>query len=231
MSAYILAVDDDPDVLNTLSRLLKREGYEIGMAASAREARRSIGERRPDLLILDVVMPPGMDGLMLCRELRADERFLTLLILFLTARSSVDEVIAGLDAGGDDYLPKPFEINELAARVRALLRRTHRTSHNTEVRDLNGFRLDLNGCRISAADQTVQLTTTEFQLLRYLMEHPNQVISGQQLLNDVWGYPGQSGSGDLVRSHVRNLRLKLTSLPNGDQFIRTVHGIGYMIVA
>ena len=122
---YILAVDDDPEVLGTLSRALTRDGFEVGRATSGLEALRMLAARRPDLIILDIIMP-GLDGLTVCRRIRADNRYNDLAILFLTARGQTDDVVAGLDVGGDDYVVKPFELAELTARVRALVRRGQR---------------------------------------------------------------------------------------------------------
>ncbi|MCZ7541856.1 MAG: response regulator transcription factor [Anaerolineae bacterium] len=124
---YILAVDDDPEVLGTLSRALMREGFEVDRAISGLDALKMLGDRRPDLIILDIIMP-GLDGLAVCRKMRADNQYNDLAILFLTARGQTDDVVAGLDAGGDDYVVKPFELAELTARVRALVRRGQRTA-------------------------------------------------------------------------------------------------------
>ncbi len=230
MAPYLLIVDDDPDVIGTLSRVLTREGYEIGKASSGEEAWRSINTRRPDLVVLDIMMPPGMDGLQLCRKVRADDRFVELLVLFLTAHGSVSDVVAGLDAGGDDYVPKPFELAELTARVRALLRRTQRDSVPDQL-ILGGLMLDSLTYAVSANGQSVHLTSTEHRLLRYLMDHVNQAISPQRLLEAVWDYPPHSGDSDLVRAHVRNLRLKLEKISDATNIVRTVHGVGYMVVA
>ncbi|MCS6870904.1 MAG: response regulator transcription factor [Anaerolineae bacterium] len=226
--AYILAVDDEPEVLGTLSRALRREGYEVGQAQSASEAIQKISARRPDLLILDIAMP-GMDGLTLCRQLRADPRYVDLLILFLTAHTQTDDVIAGLDAGGDDYVTKPFELTELNARVRALLRRAQRTEAERAIIELGNVRLDSSTYQVSFNGKTIQLTATEHRLLRYLMEHPNRALSPAHLLEAVWDYPANTGDPDLVRAHIRNLRAKLGDEADASRFIRTIHGVGYMV--
>src|SRR5579871_3636253 len=175
-TAYILAVDDEPDLLGTLTRLLGREGYEIATAGSAMEAWQKIVYRRPDLVILDVMMP-GMDGVALCRQLRADTRYVDLLVLFLTAKNSTDDVVTGLDAGGDDYVMKPFEIAELTARVRALLRRNQREEGKNAVLEIGQLRLDSDTYQVHIDGHKIQLTATEHRLLRYLMEHTNQALS------------------------------------------------------
>jgi DNA-binding response OmpR family regulator len=226
---YVLAVDDDPDVLGTLARALSREGFEVGRATSGVEALRMLADRRPDLIILDIAMP-GLDGLTVCRKIRHDNQYSDLTILFLTARGSTDAIVAGLDAGGDDYVVKPFELAELTARVRALIRRGQRNVVvESPVLEIGGLRLDSNMHQVAVYGAApIQLTATEHRLLRYLMEHTNQALSPQHLLEAVWDYPPNTGDPDLVRAHVRNLRAKLESedtLP----FIRTIHGVGYMI--
>jgi DNA-binding response OmpR family regulator len=227
---YILAVDDDPDVLGTLARALTREGFEIGRATSGLEALKSLGERRPDMIILDIIMP-GLDGLAVCRKIRADNQYNDLAILFLTARGQTDDVVAGLDAGGDDYVVKPFELAELTARVRALVRRGQRHAlMESPVITIGPLRLDSNTHQVTVGSSIpIQLTATEHRLLRYLMEHPNQALSPQHLLEAVWDYPPETGDPDLVRAHVRNLRAKLNSKDMPGPFIRTIHGVGYMI--
>ena len=227
---YILAVDDELDLLGTLIRLLSREGHETGQATSGHEAWQKIIQRKPDLLILDVMMP-GMDGLALCRQLRSDTRFIDLPVLFLTARNNTDDVVAGLDAGGDDYVMKPFELSELTARVRALLRRGNRDGDKNAILELGRIRLDSDTYQVQIDDLNVQLTATEHRLLRYLMEHSNQALSPQRLLEAVWDYPPRTGDPDLVRAHVRNLRAKLERETDNVQVIRTIHGVGYMISA
>jgi DNA-binding response OmpR family regulator len=225
---FVIAVDDEPDVLGTLTRILGREGYEVGQASSGTEAWQKIVYRRPDLLILDVMMP-GMDGLTLCRQLRADNRFTDLPVLLLTARNTTDDVVSGLDAGGDDYVSKPFEVAELTARVRALLRRGLVGEDKNAVIELGALKLDSDTYQVHIDQRSIQLTSTEHRLLRYMMEHPNQALSPQRLLEAVWDYPPRTGDPDLVRAHVRNLRAKLEQGDESKQVIRTIHGVGYMI--
>lgn len=225
---YILAVDDEADLLGTLSRVLSREGHEVGQASSATEAWQKIVFRRPDLVILDVMMP-GTNGISLCKQIRADNRYSDLLVLFLTAKNDTDDVIAGLDAGGDDYVVKPFELNELTARVRALLRRGQRDDEKTSVLEMGEIRLDSDTYQVYINGEGMQLTATEHRLLRYMMEHPSQALSPQKLLEAVWDYPPHTGDPDLVRAHVRNLRVKLEHGNGSVEHIKTIHGVGYMI--
>jgi DNA-binding response OmpR family regulator len=224
--AYILVVDDDPDVLGTVSRALMRDGHDVTKATSGNDAWQKATARHPDLAILDIQMP-GMSGLTLCANLRGDPRYHELLIMFLTADNKPEDIINGLDAGGDDYMTKPFTPEELTARVRALLRRVHRDAGNTI--EVNGVRLNSDTYQVLIQDEMIQLTAMEHRLLRYLMEHPNQALSPKHLLEAVWDYPRDTGDPDLVRAHVRNLRAKLEKNSRITNFIRTIHGVGYMV--
>lgn len=224
---HILAVDDDAEVLDTLGRVLRHESFEVTLASSGVQALQILETLRPDMVILDIIMPE-MDGIAVCKRLRRDSRFASLPILFLTAKGSTDDIVIGLDAGADDYVVKPFELAELRARVAALLRRGSRDKNESSVIELNGLRLDSDTYRVYVGDECIQLTATEHRLLRYLMEHPNQALSPSHLLQAVWEYPPNTGDPDLVRAHVRNLRAKIEKNPER-KFIRTIHGVGYMI--
>lgn len=226
---YVMAVDDDPEVLDTLGRVLEREAFDVTLSNSATEALIHLEKRVPDVLILDIIMP-GMDGVTLCRQLRRDPRFMSLPILFLTAKGSTDDIVDGLDAGADDYVIKPFELAELRARIHALLRRSIRDAESGAVIQLNDLKLDSDTYQVYIKGYRVQLTSTEHRLLRYLMENPNRALSPSHLLQAVWEYPPNTGDPDLVRAHVRNLRAKIEK--NTDRrYIRTIHGVGYMISA
>lgn len=226
--ARVLAVDDDPEVLSTLGRVLRRENLDVQLASSGIDALEMLDQDQPDLLILDIIMP-GMDGIMVCEKLRRDSRFGALPILFLTAKGSTDDIVKGLDAGADDYVVKPFELAELRARVNALLRRGLRSSGgSSHVLEMGDLKLDSNTYQVVIGSMGIQLTSTEHRLLRYLMEHPNQVLTLGQLLQDVWEYPPNTGDPDLVRAHIRNLRAKIEQ-GDANKFIRTIHGVGYMV--
>lgn len=226
---YVMAVDDDPEVLDTLGRVLEREAFDVNLANSAAEAIVLLDKRVPDVMILDIIMP-GMDGITLCRQLRRDPRFMALPILFLTAKGSTDDIVDGLDAGADDYVIKPFELAELRARIHALLRRSVREADSGAVIQLSDLKLDSDTYQVYIKGYRVQLTSTEHRLLRYLMENPNRALSPSHLLQAVWEYPPSTGDPDLVRAHVRNLRAKIEK--NTDRrYIRTIHGVGYMISA
>ena len=225
--AYILAVDDDHDVLGTLERVLKRDKYDVTLVDAGAKALKILEQGRPDLMILDIIMPE-MDGIQVCTAVRADPRFTTLPILFLTAKGTTDDIVEGLDAGADDYVVKPFELSELRARVQALLRRTMRNQQTSSVLQIGNLRLDSDTYQAYVNSDAVQLTSTEHRLLRYFMEHADQALSLSHLLQAVWEYPEDAGDPDLVRAHVRNLRAKIENDPDRS-YIRTIHGVGYMI--
>ncbi|MBL8145243.1 MAG: response regulator transcription factor [Anaerolineae bacterium] len=223
----IFAVDDDPEVLDTLGRVLRHENYSVALINSPVEALQRLEREMPDLLILDIMMPE-VDGVTVCRQLRQNSRFIALPILFLTAKGSTDDVVQGLDAGGDDYVVKPFELAELRARIAALLRRGSRDK-GANVLQFGDLALDSGTYRAIVGEEEIQLTSTEHRLLRYMMEHPDQALSPGHLLQAVWEYPPNTGDPDLVRAHVRNLRAKIEQ--DGRRHIRTIHGVGYMISA
>lgn len=224
---HILAVDDDNEVLETVGRVLRHENYEVSLASSAAQALVRLEQRMPDLMILDIIMPE-VDGVTLCRQLRQDSRYIALPILFLTAKGGTEDIVTGLDAGADDYVVKPFELAELRARIAALLRRGSRDKSSDSVLQLNDLRLDSDTYQVTVDGSSIQLTSTEHRLLRYLMEHPNQALSPSHLLQAVWEYPPNTGDPDLVRAHVRNLRAKIEK-GSRRKYIRTIHGVGYMI--
>lgn len=226
---YIFLIDDDMEVLGTLSRALTREGLRVKYANSGAEGIKLIQHEMPDLLILDIIMP-GMDGLEVCKVLRGDSTYNRLPILFLSARGQTEEVVEGLDAGGDDYLVKPFELTELHARIRALLRRAQRDTVSSAILTIKDLTLDSNTHQAEFEDGRIeQLTATEHRLLRYLMENMNQALSTGHLLQAVWLYPPDTGDPDLVRAHIRNLRAKLEAESDSPKYIKTIHGVGYMI--
>jgi len=224
---YVIVVDDDQEVLETLGRVLKHERYDVTLLNSGLTLMRAMEERLPDLLILDIIMPE-IDGITICRQLRSHPHYISLPILFLTAKGATDDIVNGLDAGADDYVVKSSELAELRARISALLRRGSRERANSAMLQLNDLRLDSFTYQVIVDNQPIQLTLTEHRLLRYMMEHPNQALSPSHLLQAVWEYPPNTGDPDLVRAHVRNLRAKIERSPDR-RYIRTIHGVGYMI--
>jgi DNA-binding response OmpR family regulator len=227
--AFVVAVDDEIDVLNTLGRAIERDGNTVRLVNISTEAEAIIDEERPDLVILDIIMPE-LDGITLCRRLRENPDYVDLPILFLTAKGRTDDIVMGLDAGADDYIVKPFHLSELRARVSALLRRGMRERDDESIVEAGHLRLDSNTHQVHIGETNIQLTATEHRLLRYLMQNANKPQSPVHLLEAVWDYPPQTGDPDLVRAHVRNLRSKLSKAA-GERYIETVHGVGYIIEA
>lgn len=227
----ILVVDDDEIVATTIERSLRAGGYLVVVAHSGVEALQIARRHPPDLMVLDVIMP-GMDGFEVCRQVREDPLLKDLPVLFLTAKGREEDRIMGLRAGADDYLRKPFNLDELYLRVKAILRRTHKIKIEEErstVLGASGYSLDTRSFQLTGPRGTMTLTPVQFDLLYHLMGHPGQVFSADRLLQEVWDYPHDTGSPDLVRVHIMNLRNKAEVDPAKPEFIRTVKGHGYMV--
>jgi len=223
MSATILVVEDEPQVQELLAVNLEHAGHRVLRAASAEEAENAIREELPDVLILDWMLP-GESGVTLTRRLRAEERTRDLPILMLTARAMEHDKVSGLDAGADDYLTKPFSPKELAARIKAVLRR-RAPQLADDVVEIGGLRLDPAARRVTAAGAVVELAPTEFRLLHFLMTHPERIYTRAQVLDHVWG-DHVFIEERTVDVHIRRLRKALE--PTGhDRLIDTVRGSGY----
>jgi DNA-binding response OmpR family regulator len=227
---YILAVDDDEPVLRSVKRVLENADFTVRTASNGQDALKMITRERPDLVVLDIIMP-GLDGLEVCRRIRADPYIAKVPILFLTAKGRPNDVAQGLDAGGDDFLTKPFEVVELPARVRALLRRAPGGALDTEAEYLTVGDIKLHATRaeVHVGERAVELTSIEHQLLHYLMLHAGQPIPALQLLRDVWQYPVGTGDPILVRVHIGNLRAKIEPQPDTPRYILNVRGRGYVL--
>ena len=218
--ATVLVVDDDPNIRSVISRGLRFEGYDIQSAADGREALQVARTHPPDLILLDVMLP-GMDGLEICRRLR---RGTDAPILMLTARDAVPERIAGLDSGADDYLVKPFDFDELLARIRALLRRTQ--PRGGETLSYADLRLDTGAREAWRGHRRIDLTTREYEVLLLLMRHPRQVLTRDQILDRVWG--DAEVDSNAIEVHVARLRDKLEAADE-PRVIQTVRGAGYAL--
>lgn len=227
----ILVVDDDEIVARTIERSLRAGGFRVAVVYSGVEALRSARRQPPDLMVLDIIMP-GLDGFEVCRQVRADPILKDLPILFLTAKAKEEDRIVGLRAGADDYLTKPFNLDELYLRVRAILRRTRREFREEPPQSLSvgSYTLDTRSFEIEGPNGTSILTPVQFDLLYHLMSHPGQVFSPERLLQEVWDYPHDTGSPDLVRVHIKNLRVKTESDPSNPLFIQTIKGHGYKVI-
>jgi two-component system response regulator MprA len=222
MVPNVLVIDDDPKITQLLRRALSLEGYAVRTAGSGLGGLDEARVRDPDLVILDVLMP-GMNGLEVCRELRA---FTRTPILLLTAKDEVQDRVEGLDSGADDYVVKPFALEELLARVRALLRRRDGAGDGEEMHFAD-LVLDLAAHTVERDGREISLSSTEFELLHYFMSHPRRVLSRDAILNAVWGAQFERPT-NVVEVYVGYLRAKLEA--NGEpRLIHTMRGAGYVL--
>ncbi len=221
-SATVLVAEDDRHVREALQRILRFEGYRVVSVNDGAAALEAIDEHTPQAIVLDVMMPL-VDGLSVCRRLRA--RGDRTPVLMLTARDEVHDRVAGLDAGADDYLPKPFALDELLARLRALLRRAD--MDDAGVLAFDDLELDDERHEVRRGDRVIELTRTEFQVLRLLMQHPGTVLDRSTMYTEIWGYDGETSSKALD-VHTRYVRRKLEDAGE-TRLIHTVHGVGYVL--
>jgi len=250
-SIDVLLVDDDDIIVTTLERCLRRESFTVKTAHSGMQALQLLRRQVPKVVLLDVMMP-GMDGYEVCREIRADKKLSTLPVIFLTAKTTETDHIAGFKAGGDDYINKPFNSEELVLRLRAMIRRTqdHKKSsrrnkddlrvHESKLFDhsrvaqpiveLKGFKLNILTFELVLPNgKKLLLTPIQFDLLFNFMTHPGDIFSPSSLLSIIWDYPPETGSSDLVRVHIKNLRMRIEEDPTCPAFIETIPGYGYTI--
>lgn len=223
----VVVVDDESALSDLLSMALRYEGWDVRTSAEGRAAIGMIREFKPDVVVLDVMLP-DIDGLQVLKRLRADG--LDIPILFLTAKDALDDRIAGLTAGGDDYVTKPFSLEELVARLRGLIRRSSVTS--TEFGDprlrIGDLELDEESYEVRRDGRLIELTATEFELLRFLMRNPRRVMSKAQILDRVWSYDF-GGRSSIVEIYISYLRKKIDA--GAETMIHTVRGVGYVIKA
>jgi two-component system, OmpR family, response regulator RpaA len=249
----ILVIEDDEIVARTIERCLRGGEFRVRLANSGVEGLRVARREVPNLVILDVIMP-GMDGYAVCREMRADPVLAEVPILFLTAKTKDEDKITGFTAGGDDYLGKPCNVDELILRIRAILRRTKRIeqqqvpvvapeSDNSAPRPageratqaeriitIGQYSLNTRTYEfIGPKSGKIRLTPVQYDLLYHLMNHPGEIFSPARLLDEVWDYPSDAGSPDLVRVHIKNLRERIEEDPRNPRFIKTIAGYGYTI--
>ncbi len=222
MTFHILLVEDEEKLARFIQLELSYEGYQVTVAHDGLTGLTTARESKPDLVIVDWMIP-GLNGLEVCRRLRATGDQVP--IVLLTAKDEISDRVAGFDAGADDYVVKPFSIEELLARVRAHLRRNQAVeSYQLQFADLS---LDRQTREVSRAGRAIELTAKEFDLLEYLMAHPRQVISRDQILETVWGYDFM-GDSNIIEVYVRYLRLKLEA-NNESRLIQTIRGVGYAL--
>ncbi|MET1231443.1 MAG: response regulator transcription factor [Candidatus Limnocylindrales bacterium] len=228
MARKILVVDDEPTILETLAWNLERDGYEVVTAADGAEALTVFRAARPDLIVLDLMLPE-LSGTDVCRIIRRESQ---VPILMLTARDAEIDKVVGLELGADDYVTKPFSLPELQARVRALLRRTEpgagaALGESPSPISLDDVDVDLAGHRILRDGREVPVKPKAFELLAFLLRHPGQVFTRDQLLEQVWGYD-YAGESRTVDVHMHWLRVQIESDPGAPRFLHTVRGVGYV---
>jgi two-component system alkaline phosphatase synthesis response regulator PhoP len=216
----ILLVDDEPDILEFISYNLTKEGFDVFTSNNGRDAIKIAIKERPDLIILDVMMP-DLDGIETCRVIRETPDLKDVLIAFLTARNEDYSQIAGFDAGADDYINKPIKPRVLVSRVKALLRRAGKTSASEDILQVNGFTIDRERYLILKENQEINLPKKEFELIALLASKPGKVFTREDILKSVWGDDVVVGDRT-IDVHIRKLREKL-----GDNYIRTIKGVGY----
>jgi two-component system alkaline phosphatase synthesis response regulator PhoP len=221
----ILVAEDDPDIASLLAHYLRKAGFEADVVASGREVVPRIRKTPPDLLLLDLMLP-GLDGLEVCRAVRADENTASIPIIMVTAKGEETDRIVGLELGADDYITKPFSPGEVVARVRALLRRTSRTGPADSRLIYGPIMVDIDRHIVRIDHTEIKLTAKEFLLLQYLMQHRGRVLSRDLLLTDVWGY-SYTGGTRTVDVHVRRLREKVPFL---EAALVTVKQFGYKLI-
>lgn len=225
VSSRVLVIEDDDRIRETTRLVLEDEGYEVDEAVSAEEGLACFDESAPSCVIVDLMLP-GMNGFDCCRSLRQKS---DVPIVIVTAKSDTHDVVAGLEAGADDYVTKPFHAKELSARIRALLRRAATAARSSEVIRLGDIEVSPQEGVVRKRDVPLTLTKTEFHLLCELAAHPGRVFSRELLLENVWGY-SYAGDGKLVDTHVHRLRNKLEDDPGSPRHLITMRGLGYKVV-
>jgi two-component system OmpR family response regulator len=222
--AKLLVVDDEPNIRELLSTSLRFAGFDVTAAANGREALDAVEKDEPDLAVLDVMLP-DMDGFTITRRLRAAGRHFP--VVFLTARDETSDKVQGLTVGGDDYVTKPFSLDEVVARIRAVLRRTQ-AEDESALLVVDDLELDDDAHEVRRAGQVIDLSPTEFKLLRYLMMNPNRVLSKAQILDHVWEYDF-NGDASIVESYISYLRKKIDAQEGWEPMIQTKRGVGYLL--
>jgi DNA-binding response OmpR family regulator len=247
--ANILVIEDDYIVARTIERSLRSDEFNVTLASRGDRGLHVARQKLPDLVILDIIMPEK-DGYTVCREMRADPRLAKIPVLFLTAKIKPKDKITGFIAGADDYLCKPFNVDELIMRVRAILRRTKprakassTIAKNRPMQSINrsrafrahslvvgSYRLDTRSFELHTPRRgKIRLTPLQYDLLYHLMTHPGETFSPARLLDEIWDYPAGKGSPDLVRVHIKTLRERIENNPRTPTFIRTIPGHGYTV--
>jgi len=228
MPQHILVVDDDRQIARLVRSYLEQAGYEVAVAYEGDEAMQSIRSEKPDLIVLDLMLP-GKDGWEITRIIRGDQALAAIPIIMLTARVEDTDKIVGLELGADDYIAKPFNPREVVARVRAVLRRAEGSMQPANILQVGPIRLDADQHTVTAAGAGVDLTPTEFDLLHLLLKYPNRAFTRMDMIDQALGY-AYEGMDRTIDSHIKNLRKKLGVSRGDPGYIETVYGVGYRLV-
>jgi two-component system response regulator MprA len=232
-ASKVLVIDDEESIVEFIKLGLKYEGFAVESVADGPQGLAAAQRSNPDLIILDLMLP-GIDGLEVCRRLRANPTTRDIPILMLTAKDEVKDRVAGLKTGADDYLTKPFSFEELVERIRAILRRQNRAkgdegaSQRNQVLQFGDLQLNTATREVARAGRLIELTATEYNLLHLFMSHPREVLDRQTILNRVWGYDFL-GETNIIEVYVRYLREKIEDSPSNPRLIQTVRGVGYVL--
>lgn len=224
LTKTIFIVEDEPDIRETLAYNLSQEGFKAEEFSDAESCLEKINKKAPDLLILDLMLP-GMSGLDLCKEIRANKSLSNLAIIMLTAKGEEIDRIIGFELGADDYVTKPFSVRELILRVKVILKKQTESLENIEEVEFGAIKINLDAHEVSINDNEINLTALEFKLLKHLVQRRGRVQTRDQLLGDVWGYSSEVTTRT-VDTHIKRLREKLGSV--GD-YIQTIRGVGYRL--
>jgi len=231
----VLVIDDEENIIEFIKLGLRYEGFQVESAPDGPQGVAAAQRINPDLIILDWMLPGGMDGLEVCRRLRTNPTTEDIPVLMLTAKDEVRDRVAGLEMGADDYLTKPFSFEELVARIRAILRRKSRGTAaegsdptRNQILQFGDLQLNTATREVTRAGRLIELTATEYNLLHLFMSHPRQVLDRQTILNRVWGYDFL-GETNIIEVYVRYLREKIEDSPSTPRLIHTVRGVGYVL--
>jgi two-component system OmpR family response regulator len=222
---HVLVIDDEPNIRDLVQAALRFHGFEVSTAGSGEEGLALARSERPDLILLDVLLP-DISGFDVCRRLRDEDDDVP--VIYLTARDTPSDTVTGLSLGGDDYVTKPFSLDEIVARIKAILRRTMNDEEDAIIR-AGELTMDQDTHEVTIGDAQIELSPTEFKLLRYLMLNPNRVLSKAQILDHVWEYDFNGDAG-IVESYISYLRRKLDQF-SSEPLIQTKRGFGYMLKA
>ncbi len=228
MAKTIFIAEDDDNIRELVRCALESYGYKAGLFATATALLRQLEIALPDLILLDVMMP-GIDGISALQQIKSNPRTRDIPVILLTARSSEVDKVTGLDLGADDYITKPFSLLELAARIRATLRKSGKEPAEERILEIGGIKLDLDNHEALQNGVLLKLTLKEFELLKLLMQNPSRVIPRDEMLSSVWGY-GYIGETRTLDMHIKTLRGKLSDDAENPRYIRTIRAVGYKFI-